>query len=154
MPFKKFLLAAALTGVTQLTFASPSINDMQGCQAVIDFVEQKMADTHSVYRSEDIDIVLKGVQAYNNYIQNDIVTPGLLKYAEGNTAKAEGLQQQVDIYKKGLVANLDKKFTGNRIYSDVAISLNNCAKMSVPSGSALEDLKASLLKIIELSKSH
>jgi hypothetical protein len=36
----------------------------------------------------------------------------------------------------------------------VAISLNDCAKKDVPSGDALEDLKASLMKIIELAQSH
>lgn len=153
MPFKKILLVPVLLGATQFACASPSINDMQGCQAVIDFVEQRMAATQSVYSSEDVETVLKGVQAYDEYIQNDIITPGLLKYANGDKAKAKGLQEQVDAYKKGLVANLDKKFAGDRLYSDTAISLNKCAQISVPSGAALEALKASLFKIIELSKS-
>jgi hypothetical protein len=152
--FTATLLGTGLLGLSHSVNATPSINEMQGCQAVIDFVEIKSTEARSVYSEKDINVVLKGVQAYDVYIQDEIITPGLLQYVGGDNDKAEALQQQVDVYKSGLVESFKKRFPDNRFYTDVAISLNDCAKKAVPSGDALEDLKASLMKIIELAQSH
>lgn len=159
MPFMFKFFPSVVLGTSLVSFvpsasSAPSINDMQGCQAIIDFVELKIEKAKSVYPEDDVEVVLTGLEAYDTYIQTTVITPGLLHYAAGDKPKAAALQQQVNVYKQGLVDSLEKRFPQNRLYTDMAISLNDCAKKAVPDGEALESLKSSLLKVVELSKSH
>ena len=152
MKLKTFTLALLLSAAPQISMAAPSINDMQGCQGVLDFVDKKLNPAPSKYPPSDVQNIRKGLKAYNQYIQKDIVSPGLLSFTKGDKAKAAALQKQVDDYKKTVVANLMKRYPQQRLFSDHAISINDCAKQAVPSGQALEDLKVALHTIIKLAK--
>ena len=152
MKLKKILLAFGFSLVlSSSSFASPSINDMQSCQALLDFVDEKLS-TNSKYSVNDVKTVKNGLNQYNEYIQKEIVTPGLIKFNAGDITKAKAMQKQVDDYKLSLVNAYKKRYVENRMYTDYAIAINNCAKKAVPSGEALENLKASLNTIIKLAK--
>ncbi len=62
------------------------------------------------------------------------------------------MQKQVDMYKLSLVNAYEKKYPANRLYTDYAVAVNNCAKKAVPKGVSLEKLKTSLNTIIKLAK--
>ena len=152
MRLKKLTLATLLCALPQLSISAPSINEMQSCQALLDFVDSKLESAPAKYDAQQVAKVRKGLQGYNQFIQTTIVTPGLLKFNQGDKTKADLMQTQVDAYKKNLVTNFQKRYPQNRLFTDQAIDVNNCAKKAVPSGQALEDLKKSLNIMIKLAQ--
>lgn len=149
---KTILFLISTVVLSSSLFASPSLNDMQSCQGLLDFIDKKLEKAPSKYPSSDIKLIKDGLNKYNKYIQNEIITPGLANFNKGDYSKAKLMQKQVDAYKANLVKAYSKKYPQNRLYSDYAIAVNNCAKLAVPKGKALEKLKASLHTIIKLAK--
>jgi hypothetical protein len=132
--------------------AAGLINDMQSCQALIDFVDNKLDSGPSNYNKGDVKKVRTGLESYNQYIQREIVSPGLLQFNNGDTTKANQMQKQIDTYKKTLVKQLEARYPQNRLFTDQAIAVNNCAKKAVPSGQELEELKEALNLMVKLAK--
>ena len=132
--------------------AAGLINEMQSCQALIDFVDIKLDSAPSNYDKDDVKKVRKGLGSYNQYIQREIVSPGLLEFNSGDEDKANQMQQQVDTYKTSLVKQLEARYPKNRLFTDHAIAINNCANKSVPSGGELEELKEALNLMVKLAK--
>ena len=132
--------------------ASSLINEMQSCQGLLEFVDSKLEAMPSSYDKNDVKTVRKGLKSYNQYIQREIVAPGLLAFNGGDKTKANLMQKQVDTYKKTIVKQLNDRYPQNRLFTEQAVSINNCAKKAVPSGEELEALKKALTTMIELSK--
>lgn len=153
LPIKSLILAVTVL-FSGFTSAQSLINDMQSCQALIEFVEQKLSSPPASYDEAKVTNILEGLGAYNTHIQETIVTPGLLKFNQGDKAKAQNMQLQVNTYKKSLIANFSSRYPENRMYTDYAVSLNNCTKKAVPEGEALEQLKVALNTIVALARSH
>lgn len=137
---------------TSTVKAQRLINDMQTCQGLINFLEVKLKNSDDKYNSEDIKIVLNGLDIYDNYIQKEIITPRLLKFNQNDKKKADTMQKQVDTYKESIVKAYQKRFPQNQLYMDFAVSLNNCTQKAVPSGDDLTDMKTSFNKMLELIK--
>lgn len=152
MYIKSFLSLAVFAGLSISAHAKPSINDMQGCQAVIDFMDAKLADAPPKYDAADVKTARKGLKIYNSYIQNDIINPGLLEFNGGDASKAKAMQAQVDTYKVGVTAALNSEFPQPRIFMDHVVALNNCAKQAVPTGADLDALKAGMNAMVTLAK--
>lgn len=149
---KNLLLAVLITPLATSALAAPSINNMQTCQGVIDFVEYKLDSAPDKYPQEDLNAVRLGLGGYDNFIQQEIVTPGLLKFNGGDAAKAKAMQKQVDEYKATIVGGLKKQYKDTRFYTDFAVAINDCAKQSVPAGQALENLKVAINTLVKLAK--
>lgn len=132
--------------------AAGLINDMQSCQALINFVDNKLDSGPSNYDKGDVKKVRTGLESYNQYIQREIVSPGLLQFNNGDTTKANQMQKQIDTYKKTLVKQFEARYPQNRLFTDQAIAVNNCAKKAVPSGQELEELKEALNLMVKLAK--
>ena len=145
-----YLALGAFITLSQPAMAEPSINNMQGCQALIDFLNTKLEQTS--YDSSDVAKVQDGLNAYDSYIQNEIVTPGLLKFSNGDQGKASKLQEQVDAYKSQVVAGYNKRYPQNRLFMDHVVALNNCTQQAVPQGADLEALKASMETMVAILK--
>lgn len=79
MKLKYLLVTLACTLSFQIA-AKPSVNDMQQCQALIDFIEQKLSNPPAKYKSDLVDTAKLGLGKYDDYIQSDIVTPGLIEF--------------------------------------------------------------------------
>jgi len=146
-----YIALGSFIALSQPAMAEPSINNMQGCQALIDFIDAKLDQTS--YDSSDVTKVQDGLNAYNSYIQNEIVTPGLLKFSNGDQGKAAKLQEQVDAYKSQVVAGYNKRYPQNRIFMDHVVALNNCTQQAVPQGTDLQALKTSMETMIAILKS-
>ncbi|MGR0279164.1 hypothetical protein ACUM5Y_08940 [Marinomonas dokdonensis] len=133
--------------------AAPSLNEMQECQAVLDFVVGKTSDMASVYPEQDLQAVREGLVAYNDFIQQDIMTPGLLAYSNNDAEKAATLQQQIDAYKTSVTAGLSTRYSQQTLITDYAVVINGCAKKALPpSSSDVALLKRSLETIIQLAQ--
>lgn len=141
-----------LAVTSQPSTAAGLINEMQGCQGVIDFLDKKLESAPSKYDDDDVTKVREGLDGYNQYIQREIVSPGLLQATGGDKSKADDYQRQVDSYKESLVTQLDARYPQNRLFSDHAVAINNCAKKAVPSGQELENLKEALNIMLKLAQ--
>ncbi|MGB1311980.1 MAG: hypothetical protein ACPG47_12250, partial [Leucothrix sp.] len=127
MRLKSAILATLLCLTSTSSFAA-LINEMQGCQGYMDFIETKLVAGSKKYPAAEVQKVRKGLSGYDRFIQTSIVSPGLLKFSNGDKAKADQLQTQVDAYRKNIVTRLQKRYPQNRLFADHALSLNNCAK--------------------------
>ena len=151
---KKIIIASVLTLLSSPLMATGLINDMQTCQGYIHFIDTKLNSAPTTYSQQDITTIRNGLDAYDAFIQNEIVTPGLLQFNHGDKAKASQMQKQVDDYKQTLVNQLQKRYPQQRLFTDHAIAINNCAKKAVPEGTALEALKGSLHTMVKLAKTQ
>jgi len=151
MKFKATVLIGLLAMAGQ-SYAAPSINDMQSCQALIDFIDGKLSSAPAAYPASDVKLVRSGLEKYNVYIQDEIVSPGLLDFNGGDAAKAKAMQGQVDAYKATLVAGYNNRYKSPGLFTDHAVAVNECAKKAVPKGQALEDLKVSLETMVKLAQ--
>jgi len=146
------MIVSLLLIFSKSPMAAGLINDMQSCQALINFVDNKLDSVPSNYDKGDVKKVRTGLESYNQYIQREIVSPGLLQFNNGDKAKANQMQKQIDTYKKTLVKQLEARYPQNRLFTDQAIAVNNCAKKAVPSGQELEELKEALNLMVKLAK--
>ena len=149
---KKILIIGLLLIFSKSSMAAGLINEMQSCQALIEFIDNKLDLAPSTYEQDDVNKVRKGLGTYNQYIQRQIVSPGLLEFNGGDKDKANQMQKQVDTYKKTLVKQLEARYPKNRLFTDHAIAVNNCAKKAVPSGGKLNELKEALNLMVKLAK--
>lgn len=147
----KSLLLVLIACLSFTTLSANLINDMQGCQALIQHVENVLDEAPKTYPKSDVKSVRKGLAFYNDYIQDEIVTPGLLKFNGGDKDKAKAMQDQVDAYKATVVKAYDGKYSG-KLFTDHAVAINECAKKAVPAGDSLEALKTALTTMLELAK--
>ena len=147
-----------LIAVTLLSFqvsaARPSINDMQTCQGLIDFVSLKLEGLPLTYNKADVEIAQKGLDAYNKYIQSTFISPGLLTFSQGDKNKAEALQEQVNIYKVKVVKSYENQYPYNKLSKGFIKSLNECTQKAVPNGHDLNMLKNAFIKMVDMIKNQ
>ena len=127
------------------------INDMQGCQAINQFVIDKFERGDFPNSDGKADTVVNGLKMYNQYIQQEIITPGLLKFNGGDTAKADAMQKQVDQYKARLALSHEKTYPTNIVVQGIVYAINDCTKKAVPGEKGLKALKSSLSILIGLA---
>lgn len=151
MKYLKVLVLSLSLTISALGHAN-LINDMQSCQALNQFVINKLLSDDSPYTKQDSDNVVKGLVAYNAYIQSQIVSPGLLAFNNGDVEKAQEMQEQVDSYKEELQDSFEQRYPNNKMVSDYAITINNCAQKAVPSGQDLTSLKAALTTLLAMAQ--
>ncbi|WP_299772404.1 hypothetical protein [uncultured Pseudoteredinibacter sp.] len=150
----RWALALSSLMLVQVASARATISDMQSCQGLIDFLQIRVNSTSNRFQKTDINTILTGLEVYDRYIQNHIVTPGLLSFNQGDESKAETMQDKVDEYKKSLVKGYQQRFPENKLYMDFAVSLNNCAQKAVPQGAELEAFKSSILTLVNITKNQ
>jgi hypothetical protein len=83
----------------QVVMAAPPANEMQICQAVLDFVDDKLRQTSNLYAEADIDKIKKGLSLYNQYIQSEIVDPSVISFSRDDQTQIKNIQQQLCIGK-------------------------------------------------------
>lgn len=132
--------------------AKPSINDMQGCQAAMDFLDYKMKNAPKKYPKADVKAVREGLTAYSDYLQDTVITPGLLEYNGGDKKKAKTMQGQVDAYKASVTASYKKRYPQDRVFMDHAVIIDGCAQKAMPQGALLETLKAAVESLAKLAR--
>lgn len=145
------ILAAAMLAAP-IAAAKPSINDMQGCQAAIDFLDYKMKNAPKKYPKADVKTVREGLSAYSDHLQNTVITPGLLEYNGGDAKKAKAMQGQVDDYKATVTAAYKKRYPQDRVFMDHAVIIDGCAQKAMPKGALLEKLKAAVQSLAKLAR--
>ncbi len=145
-------MVGLLVTVSQSSMAVGLVNDMQLCQGVIEFVDNKLKKAPRYYDKADVKTVRQGLEAYNQYIQREIVAPRLLKFNGGDAEKTKQMQKQVDAYKSTVVNQLQSRYPQENLLTDHAISVNDCAKKAVPSGEDLDRLKDAVNTMVKLAQ--
>ena len=105
MTLVKLLSIIVLSTVAKLAIAAPLVNQMQGCQGILDFVNVKVSQASDLYSKNDVSVIKKGLDAYNSYIQNEIITPSIA----------------------ATVANDKNKVASNYIYKNFSFDFFVCA---------------------------
>ncbi len=146
------VVALCVAVLPSLALSKPSVNEMQTCQGMLEFVEAKLADAPANYPAQDVAKVRDGLKRYNSYIQNRIVTPGLTSFTGGDTRQAALLQQQIDAYKSAIAERLQSRYQQNRLVTDHAIAINECAKKAVPEGDDLDGLRDAVVTMVKLAR--
>lgn len=141
------LVAIPLSATAQ----KPSVNVVQECQAVLDFTIERVAAVKS-YDKADVKLIRGGLTAYNNFLQSDHVTPGLLEFTSGDAKAAKGYQVQIDTYKAQIVKGLKAKHPQNKIFTDQAVAINNCYQLAPMGADKTEKMKTLLETIIKLAQ--
>ena len=137
---KQILLALCAAAIFP---AVADINRMQGCQAALEFLDQKL-ETTTQYPADELAFVKTGLRDYNAFIQQTVIDPGLLKFTNGDTAAAADFQVQIDEFKAGVTTAWHERFPAAEIKSDHVMAVNQCTETAVPTGAGLEQLKETL----------
>jgi len=146
-----FLGTACAFAFTASAEAKPSVNDIQQCQAVIEFTIERVKSV-SKYDETDVKTVTSGLQSYNAFLQERHMNPGLLDFTKGDKAAAKNFQKQIDVYKAQVITALKAKHPQERIFSDQAVAINNCYSAAPMSDDKTEMMRSSLQTIIKLAK--
>jgi len=152
LKLKQAILIAVVTLTSAGTSLAALINDMQSCQGTLNAIDRLLEETTIDYPADDVKVIREGFKQYNNYIQQEIITPGLLKFSHGDVNKAAEMQTQVDSYKSNIVNAFKKRYHENRLYMDHAVLINECTKKSVPSGESLNRLIAAFKMLEKLTQ--
>lgn len=149
---KPILMATAL-GIfaASSALAKPSVNDVQQCQAVLDFTVERINSVKK-YTKADQKTVTSALNTYNAFLQSEHVDPGLLEFTKGDKAAAKEYQTQIDAYKKTLISALKSRHPQAQIFTDQAVAINNCYTAAPMGDDKTPMMKTALETIIKLAK--
>ncbi len=148
---QKSLGIALVLGMTTSAQAKPSVNDIQQCQAVVDFTIERVKSVKK-YSKGDVKAIVNPLKTYETFLQSDHVDPGLLVFTKGDKAAAKDLQTQINTYKGQVVAGLKARHPQERIFTDQAIAINNCYTAAPMGADKTEVMKTALETIIKLAQ--
>jgi flagellar hook-associated protein FlgK len=136
----------------QVVMAAPPANEMQICQAVLDFVDDKLTQTSTLYAEADIDKIKKGLSLYNQYIQSEIVDPAVISFSRDDQTQIKNIQQQLSDYKTEVVQQLQARYSAVELYTDQVFAINNCIKKAMPKEEVLHILRISVTTMLALAR--
>ena len=149
--FPLFLASLSVAVAPMAAQANMSVNDAQACQAVLNFTIERV-ESVGKYDKADVAVVTKGLRAYEAFLQSDHVAPGLLEITNGDHKAADNFQTQIDDYKAQLVEALKAKHPQDRIFTDQAVSINNCYTNAPMGEESLQMMTDAVQGIVELAR--
>jgi hypothetical protein len=124
--------------------AGPSINEINSCLALVDFVDIKLDESSDQYDAGDMVRIHKGLSAYSEFLQHDIITPKLLSMYGGNSDRAKLMQRLFERQRKSFFRHLNERYTQKKLLTDYASAINDCSGKTRLSVEVAEALKAAL----------
>jgi len=118
---------------------------------MLDFTIERVESVKK-YNKVDVKIVTKGLRAYNAFLQTEHVTPGLLAFTNGDKTAATDYQKQIDAYKAKIVQGLKAKHPQERIFTDQAVTINNCYTAAPMGDGKLQMMTDAVQGIVALAK--
>lgn len=128
-----------------------SVNKVQECQALLDFTIERVEAVQK-YGKADVKTVTTGLRAYEAFLQDTHVAPGLLEFTQGDKSAAAEYQKQIDAYKAQLVSGLKAKHPQDRIFTDQAVAINTCYTAAPMGDDKLQMMTDSVQGIVALAK--
>lgn len=149
---KSIMTIVCVVGVSsQTAYAKMSMNDAQGCQAVLDFTIERLEFVEK-YNKADVKMVTTALREYENFLQTNHVTPGLAEFTKGDTAAAKEFQPQIDAYKGKVVQGLKVRHPQERIFTDQAVAISNCYTAAPMDAAKLEYMTTAVKMIVTFAK--
>ena len=132
--------------------ANPSINKLNTCVALVEFVDSKLDDYADHYSSEDMAVVHRGLSAYRSFLQDDVVTPKLLSMYGGNAVQAKLMQTLFDRQKKTFASHLNERYTEKKLFTDYAAAINDCTAYTRIKPEVVKSLNTALDRMILMGR--
>lgn len=153
MTLTKSIIGAGLliSTATLSAHAKMSVNQAQECQAVLDFTIERVESVKK-YDEAAVKTVVKGLRAYETFMQRDHVTPGLLEFTKGDEKAAAEFQKQINAYKAQIIKGLKAKHPQDRIFTDQAVAINNCYTAAPMGDDKLQMMTDSVQGIVALAQ--
>lgn len=123
---KCLLAVLSLCCATAMFAATPSINELNSCLALVEFVDNKIDKFAEHYAPADMVIVHNGLSAYKNYLQHDLITPKLLSMYGGNKAQTKLMQRLFDRQKTTFFKHLNERYSERKLFTEYAAAINDC----------------------------
>ncbi|MGO2354204.1 MAG: hypothetical protein ACTH58_05655 [Marinomonas foliarum] len=106
--------------------ANPSINELNSCVALVEFVDSKLDDYAKNYAEEDIRAVHTGLSSYRDYLQEEVITPRILNMYGGNAGQAKLMQTLFDRQKNTFASHLNERYSEKKLFTEYAAAINDC----------------------------
>ncbi len=132
--------------------ANPSINELNSCLALVEFVDIKLDNFADHYATEDMAAVHRGLSAYKNYLQNDIITPKLLSMYGGNESQAKLMQTLFDRQKATFFKHLNERYSEKKLFTEYAAAINDCTANTRINPEVVKPLNKALDKMIVMAR--
>lgn len=116
------LLSASLSWSAK----APSINELNSCLALVDFVDIKLDEFADHYSANDMFVVHKGLAAYSQFLQQEVITPKLVGMYGGNHTQAKLMQKLFDRQRKSFLQSLNDRYSEQKLLTEYAASINDC----------------------------
>jgi len=131
-----------------------SINELNSCRALVDFVDLKLDEFAGHYTKEDIALVHKGLSAYSKFLQNDVITPMLLNMYGGNVDQVQLMQNLFDRQKVIFFRHLNERYSERKLFTEYAAAINDCTAYSRIKVDVAKALNTALEKMIVMARAR
>jgi hypothetical protein len=132
--------------------ATPSINELNSCLALVEFVDIKLDNFAEHYEADDMAAVHSGLSAYKNYLQNDVITPKLLSMYGGNESQAKLMQTLFDRQKATFFKHLSERYSEKKLFTEYAAAINDCTANTRIKPEVAKSLNTALDKMIVMAR--
>ncbi len=152
--YKNLIFIASLMCPLGANAAEPSINEINACLALVDFVDTKLDEFSDQYDVGNMVLIHKGLSAYSEFLQHDIITPKLLSMYGGNADRAKLMQRLFERQRQSFFRHLNERYTQKKLLVDYASAINDCSGKTRLSVEVAETLKAALdnMKTLAMQK--
>ncbi len=134
-------LSALLTVIFMSnTSNAAQINQQLACKAHLNHIEQKLESLSQVYSSGALLKVRNGVKAYEAYLLEAHITPGMKEFPQ--------MQAQVDQMQDIMRTNYDKQFADSKFFSNNAVIVQGCYEQFSPDEAAKKKLVEQMIDTI------
>ncbi|RBP83955.1 hypothetical protein EBI01_09175 [Marinomonas rhizomae] len=134
--------------------ANPSINELNSCLALVEFVDSKLDNFTDNYDAEDMTIVHGGLSAYKDFLQIDVITPKLLNLYGGNESQATLMQRLFDRQRATFFRHLNERYSEKKLFTEYAAAINDCTAKTRIRPDAAKRLHAALDKMIIMARQN
>lgn len=142
--YKKIVLITSLIFSPILMAAPLSINSIHSCVALVDFVNSKVEGADKTYSSDEKEVIHKGLSAYSEYLDKDVINPKLLKLYGGNATQANLMKKLFSRQQRTFTQYLDDRYAERKLPTDYAVGIQECAVKTGSQGDAALSLKKTL----------
>lgn len=149
---KHLMLVLSLFLSPELFSANPSINELNSCLALVDFVDTTLDNFSDHYTVDDMAIVHGGLSAYKNHLKNDVITPKLLSMYGGNEMQAKLMQKLFDRQRATFFEHLSERYSEKKLFTEYAAAINDCTANTRIRPEVAKPLNTALDKMIIMAR--
>lgn len=129
--------------------ASTTVNAVNSCLALTEFLDAKIASEVDAYSQQQIDDMRKGLNIYAYYLKHTVIKNRLLNMYAGNKAQAQLMWNLFYRQKNTFIKHLSQHYSVTKIPSDYSVALKKCLVKAKPEHSQVAQPIAKTLQLME-----